>query len=219
MSLASTIVCLVHEEGWGLVTSAAARSQPPTRAVSATSLLGLIHAGRYRQVVIDPTAVRDDVYEVMLSAARDHGASVYVLARLSQLSASQALRSALNGPTEVLFHGARNSNRAIRSALRSDQPLSASAWLLHLLAARVCPLEPSVRTVVVGLFGGLAIPRLVQDLADEAGFGRRAIERAVANAGLRSVKRLLDVVRVARAWDGMAAGRRSLHEPDLGSQR
>lgn len=69
-----------------------------------------------------------------------------------------------------------------------------------------------MRTGVVSLFGGLAIPRVVRDLAETAGVGRRAVERAVAVAGLRSVKRLLDVARVARAWDAMTNRRRSLEE-------
>jgi AraC-like DNA-binding protein len=212
MTSSCDTVCLLPDESWRLVTRLTLGHQLPARATFAASLVAMIRTGKFGLVIVDPVGFRDDLYDAAVTAVDEVGAIACVLATLTTISAARTLQSSECVPTELVFRGAGGAGRVIQRLLEAGRGLSASAWLLRVLTARIARLDPPLRTAVVGVFGGLEIPRVVQDFADGAGVGRRAAERAVAAAGLRSVKRLLDVVRVARAWDAMATRRQSLYD-------
>lgn len=175
-------------------------------------MVGLVRTGRFDVVVIDPLLIRADLYELILGSVHEVGAVILLLAPLTTLSATRALQSCELVPTELCFRGARNEDRAVHGALTFSEMISASAWLLHSLASTLRLLPPPCRTVAVGLFGGLEIPVSVKAFARMSDVSRRAVERHVSAAGIHGVKRLLDVVRVARAWDVLRTGPRSLRE-------
>ena len=201
------VVCLLGDDRWRLVASSL---YPPLRAQSGKSLIDLIETGRFGVILIDPNTIRGDLFDGAARATQRVGGTMYILAILTRLSATSAVRASELVPTEISW-GVASDNALVRKTLQFGS-ISTPAWLLHYLAPRIQLLPSPIRVAIAGLFGGREIPLSVQAFANTAGMGRRSLERHLDAIELSSVKRVLDAVRVARAWDALAETPRSLQE-------
>jgi len=61
-----------------------------------------------------------------------------------------------------------------------------------------------LQTACVSLFGNGPLPRWVDELAANAVLGRRTVDRWMHRSGINGASMLLDVARMARAWEPLA---------------
>lgn len=152
-------------------------------------------------VVVDPAGLNADAYSQLLLSVRRAGSPLVLWsAKLTTMCAARVVAASEVVPTEVLFSEFDNRSRLLRALVRTEPAPTASALILRYLAPLSPRLHPEIRVKLVGLFGGAPVPPSSALFASQTCWGRRTVERDFRQAGIASVKRVLDAARAAAAW-------------------
>jgi hypothetical protein len=129
-------------------------------------------------------------------------ARVVITTRLRAESATRVLALARRRAVRVVLRGVEDESRLLGQALRATPDvLGVPAQLLSRLAPRITRLPLGLQVQVLACFGSDAIPRWVGPVHRGAGIGRRTLDRWMVRIGIWSATTLLDVARLARAWE------------------
>lgn len=219
----SQILALVPSDAIDRLRRAARRAEGVLTARSVAEFREHLADQPWSLVVIDPTIVRDDVFEDVLGWIGQAGLSTLIWTACTPVGATRALAAARAVAAEVLIRGP-DDDIPLRRAVMASGATTAAAMILREFADRFLKLPENIRTPSVALFGGAPIPQTVDRFVEATGLSHSTVERHLReDAQIRSAKRLLDVARVARAYTELSRGHASLewvaHDSGYGSVR
>jgi AraC-like DNA-binding protein len=171
-----------------------------------TSFLALAEQVKRREahaVLLDATALREELMERIFPAAQRSGSALFLCVRPGHASLCALADLAARAPIEVIL-SAHVSVPEILDRMSRLPAASVSARLLHLVAPRVSELSPPVRHDA--LLTLCAPSRL--DVLRGSGFphppSSRTVSRALTRAGLVSLSQLRRAAGVALSFDLMS---------------
>lgn len=160
-------------------------------------------------LVLDPSLLADDLHAHVLSAIAVATVPVLLYAPLTALGARRTLQIEELGPHELILRGLDDDLELLRRRIAGLFAPSVPAVLFSNAASRFRCFPEGLQTASMSLFGNGPVPRWVDELAANATLTRRSVDRWMHRAGIRGASMLLDVARLARAWDPLARLRES----------
>jgi hypothetical protein len=151
-------------------------------------------------VVLDPTAIRTDALDAVVSAIRDAGIGVMLFLPSNVAFASVVCATISRVHAEVLLYDSEFDSKLLTQLLIGLPRLSAPATVLLRLRLRVESLPSDVREYMIGLFAWLPLPIGGRDPLGGLTSRPRATRVAFQKAGLRPPSRVRDCARISRVW-------------------
>lgn len=196
------VYALVLDEGRRRLASAGMRGANVQCLPSVAAAIGaLSRAASGGVFVLDPAVAAVAHIEKLVRTADANGFSVLLYAGCHRECAARIFAVARLVVTDVLFHGAIDEQATLRRLTERVGAPTVPALLLTLLASRLAELPEEIGASVLSMFGWRPLPTSAGALVGECPKYRRSSERACARAGFVGVLRLLDGVRLARAWE------------------
>jgi len=149
-------------------------------------------------VVLDPSGARSDALADVARAVAELRIPLLVWTDRTVSDAARVLVVARSQPVELLFHGV-DDGPGLTAALRRAESISAPAALLNDLAERISRLPETIQLPTVALFSGVALLPSATTFVGQTCLSGSTVERRLREVGLYGVKRLIDMVRMARA--------------------
>lgn len=155
-------------------------------------------------LVLDPTLLADGAYERVLAGIAASAVPVIIYAALTALAARRTLQIEELGPHELILRGVDDDSDLIRRKMAGLIAPSVPAMLFSNAARQFRHFPDRLQTASVSLFGNGPLPRWVDEFAANAMLGRRTVDRWMHRSGINGASMLLDVARLARAWEPLA---------------
>ena len=185
------------------------RSDPMTVLAEVADIEYALIRGEHDLVVLDPVAVGQRAFFRMLGAIERSGCPVVWY---SDIGAEPLLIDAAErGFGEFVLREHVTGAAALRRRILRARTGTPSALLLVDIVAHLKRLPAALRRAWLGMFGGAPVPTSVADLAQQTGWPRRSLDRAVRRAGFRTPLVVLDGLRVASSWPELAEQIRPLN--------
>lgn len=151
-------------------------------------------------VVLDPMVLNHDGYDAVLESIRVCCVDLILwTSHLTPQSGGRILH-AQGLPVRLLISAFDDADRLLRRIVRQDSDQAAMVRVGQLLAPGLRCIRQEISIPVIGVQAGARVPRSVLEFVEAARLSRRTVERELLKGRLGRPKRLLDVLRAARAW-------------------
>jgi hypothetical protein len=204
------LLTLLSERSAAVLSRATPARFRVLRAADATAFVDDLRLRRWHAIVVDPTALSEGILLHVAQQASDAKHMLLLLAPRTSSAVRRVVVAARHAQVRVVFVDCESTDRLLAIEMAHVGCQSIRASLLHVIAATIDSLPPSLRSGAVTLFGTLPLPKSAGAFAHAVGCSRRSTDRWARRAGFRGAACLLRSVRLAWAWELLRASNGNL---------
>lgn len=151
-------------------------------------------------LVLDPALITPEIAETLASNIAEFPRAIVAYSSVTTAALESSVALAQRTPARFVFRGTPNERSALEQALFLTPDLSLGAELLFLLQRNMDRLTPALRERLTSMLRNGDGPSTPDALAAASAISRRTLDRALADAGFVSARRVLECVRVTTAF-------------------
>jgi AraC-like DNA-binding protein len=158
-----------------------------------------------RLVILDPAGLREDIFEAFLDCIVASGASLVLYGSLGSVFCARSVRAAKTMSIEIILSGGEDEFAVLTRMIRAIGSPTATSLLMSAFADRLTPGGDILAVGIISLFTDQASGGSAAQFAKRLSVDPSTIRTRLRSRGLRSPERLINCIRVARAYSVMSS--------------